>query len=63
MENVTEFFRRRNRKMSPSNEKQAWLPEGAEMLYNLTGLRRASCSGFRDAVFFFFPAFLLRWSG
>ena len=55
MENVTEFFRRRNRKMSPSNEKQAWLPEGAEMLYNPTGTAPGFMFRFEECCFFFLP--------
>ncbi len=55
MENVTEFFHRRNRKMSSSNEKQAWLPEGAEMLYNPTGTAPGFMFRFRRCTFFFLP--------
>jgi nicotinamide-nucleotide amidase len=49
------FFERFGREMSPSNEKQAWLPEGAEVLPNPVGTAPGCMLEAESAVFFCLP--------
>jgi nicotinamide-nucleotide amidase len=52
---MEEFFRRRNRVMSPNNKKQAMLPEGAEILDNPVGTACGFAVDIGRARFFFTP--------
>ena len=37
LKEIEEYFVRAHRKMAPTNEKQAWLPEGCIVLHNPNG--------------------------
>jgi nicotinamide-nucleotide amidase len=52
---MEEFFRRRNRVMSPNNRKQAMLPRGAEILDNPVGTACGFAMDIGRARFFFTP--------
>src|SRR5215472_277563 len=52
---MEEFFRRRNRVMSPNNRKQAMLPIGAEILDNPVGTACGFAMDIGRARFFFTP--------
>jgi nicotinamide-nucleotide amidase len=52
---MDEFFRRRNRVMSPNNRKQAMLPAGAELLDNPIGTACGFALDIGRARFFFTP--------
>jgi competence/damage-inducible protein CinA-like protein len=52
---MEDFFRRRNRVMSPNNRKQAMLPVGAEMLDNPIGTACGFAMDIGKARFFFTP--------
>src|SRR5690242_2499541 len=52
---MEEFFRRRNRVMSPNNRKQAMLPAGAEVLDNPVGTACGFALDIGKARFFFTP--------
>jgi nicotinamide-nucleotide amidase len=52
---MEEFFRRRNRVMSPNNRKQAMLPAGAELLDNPVGTACGFALDIGKARFFFTP--------
>ncbi len=55
MEEIAAFFKRVGREMSPSNEKQALLPEGSKTLSNLVGTAPGVHSTFDGTDFFFLP--------
>jgi nicotinamide-nucleotide amidase len=52
---MEDFFRRRNRVMSPNNRKQAMLPNGAEILDNPVGTACGFAMDIGRARFFFTP--------
>ncbi len=52
---LEEFFRRRGRPLNPSNRKQAYLPEGAEMLANPVGTAPGFALTIGRGRFFFLP--------
>jgi nicotinamide-nucleotide amidase len=52
---MEEFFRRRNRVMSPNNKKQAMLPQGSEILDNPIGTACGFAMDIGKARFFFTP--------
>jgi nicotinamide-nucleotide amidase len=52
---IREFFERIGREMSPSNEKQALIPEGAKALKNRVGTAPGIHAGLGGADFFFLP--------
>src|SRR5262249_16197826 len=55
LERMEEFFRRRNRVMSPNNRKQAMLPSTAEILDNPVGTACGFALDMDKARFFFTP--------
>src|SRR5215472_14062355 len=52
---MEDFFRRRNRVMSPNNRKQAMLPAGAELVDNPVGTACGFALDIGNARFFFTP--------
>lgn len=52
---IRDFFTRIGREMSPSNEKQALIPEGAKTLQNKVGTAPGIHAKFADTDFFFLP--------
>ncbi len=52
---MEDFFRRRNRVMSPNNRKQAMLPQGSEILDNPVGTACGFAMDIGRARFFFTP--------
>jgi nicotinamide-nucleotide amidase len=52
---MEDFFRRRNRVMSPNNQKQAMLPKGSELLDNPVGTACGFALDIGRARFFFTP--------
>ncbi len=55
LENVESFFRKFNRPMTPSNRKQALLPEGCKILYNPVGTAPGFSLNIGRCLFFFLP--------
>jgi nicotinamide-nucleotide amidase len=55
LEVVERFFRERNRPMTPSNRKQAWLPKGAAVLNNPIGTAPGFELTIGHCTFFFLP--------
>jgi nicotinamide-nucleotide amidase len=55
LERMEDFFRRRNRVMSPNNRKQAMLPQDAEILDNPIGTACGFATDIGRARFFFTP--------
>jgi nicotinamide-nucleotide amidase len=55
LEVVGRYFKRFNRKMSPSNRKQALLPEGSEALDNPVGTAPGFMLSIDSCIFFFLP--------
>jgi nicotinamide-nucleotide amidase len=55
MASIEEFFRQRNRPLNPSVRKQAFLPEGADMLLNPVGTAPGFCLQIGRCTFFFLP--------
>ena len=55
LENIRDFYRRRNREMPPNNRKQAMLPEGAELIDNPVGTACGFALDIGGARFFFTP--------
>jgi nicotinamide-nucleotide amidase len=52
---IRAFFARFGREMAPNNEKQAWFPEGAEVLPNPIGTAPGALLEVGDALFFCMP--------
>jgi len=55
MEDVERFFENRKRLMSPSNRKQAFLPEGSAILHNPIGSAPGFSLRIHGCTFFFLP--------
>ncbi|QTA85009.1 competence/damage-inducible protein A [Desulfonema magnum] len=55
LSSVEAFFKQRNFSMSPSNKKQAMLPEGADCLYNPVGSAPGFVLKIGNCQFFFVP--------
>jgi len=52
---IEEFFKRSGREMSISNEKQAYIPEGGDVLSNRVGTAPGIALDYSDTRFFFLP--------
>lgn len=52
---LSHFFKKVGRVMSPSNKKQAYFPAGSEALPNKIGTAAACQTNFGEALFFFLP--------
>lgn len=55
LENVESFFKKFNRPMTESNRKQAYLPDGCELLYNQVGTAPGFAISIGRCRFFFLP--------
>ena len=55
LKSVEEFFQSRNRPVTESNKKQAYLPEGAECIYNPVGTAPGFHMTIGRCLFFFMP--------
>jgi nicotinamide-nucleotide amidase len=55
MDDIKRFFEERGRPYSPSNQKQAMLPQGSDALYNPVGTAPGFCIKIHRCSFFFLP--------